>query len=73
LLLRQNVKYRDANNTSLSGLTMRKYRDAVFTFLLVLFDSLAGKAFLTRSIKLCLVDNQWSSGVTVAEFESCLI
>jgi hypothetical protein len=41
--------------------------------LLVLFDSLVGKAFLARSIKLCLVDNQRSSGVTVAGFESCLI
>jgi hypothetical protein len=49
------------------------FRLRVFTFLLVLFDSLAGKAFLARSIKLCLVDNQWSSGVTVARFESCLI
>ena len=35
------------------------------------FDSLAGKAFSARSIKLCLVDNQWSSGVAVAGFESC--
>jgi hypothetical protein len=41
--------------------------------LLVFFDSLVGKAFLARSIKLCLVDNQWSSGVTVAGFELCLI
>jgi hypothetical protein len=49
------------------------FRLRVFTFLLVRFDSLAGKAFLARSIKLCLVDNQWSSGVTVAGFESCLI
>ncbi len=49
------------------------FRLRVFTFLLVLFDSLAGKAFLARSIKLCLVDNQRSSGVTVAGFESCLI
>jgi hypothetical protein len=32
----------------------------------VFFDSLAGKAFLARSIKLCLIDNQRSSGVTVA-------
>jgi hypothetical protein len=39
----------------------------------VFFDSLAGKAFLARSIKLCLVDNQRSSGVTVAGLESCLI
>jgi hypothetical protein len=39
----------------------------------VFFDSLAGKAFLARSIKLCLVDNQRSSGVTVVGFESCLI
>ena len=29
--------------------------------------------FLARSIKLCLVDNQRSSGVTVARFESRLI
>jgi hypothetical protein len=49
------------------------FRLRVFTFLLVLFDSLAGKAFLARSIKLCLVDNQWSSGVMVVGFESCLI
>ena len=35
------------------------------------FDSLAGKALLARSIKLCLVDNQRSSGVVVAGFESC--
>jgi hypothetical protein len=41
--------------------------------LLVLFDSLAGKAFLARSIKLCLVDNQRSSGVTVVGFKLCLI
>jgi hypothetical protein len=34
------------------------FRLRVFTFLLVFFDSLAGKAFLARSIKLCLVDNQ---------------
>jgi len=39
----------------------------------VFFDSLAGKAFLARSIKLCLVENQWSSGVMVAGFESCLV
>ena len=38
----------------------------VYIFLLVFFDLLAGKAFLMRSIKLCLVDNQRSSGVTVA-------
>jgi hypothetical protein len=44
-----------------------------FTFLLVFFDSFAGKAFLARSIKLCLVDNQRSYGVTVAGFELCLI
>jgi hypothetical protein len=50
-----------------------QFQIACFTFLLVLFDSLAGKAFLARSIKLCLVDNQQSSGVTVAGFESCLI
>ena len=37
------------------------------------FDLLAGKAFLARSIKLCLVDNQQSSGVTVVGFESCLV
>jgi hypothetical protein len=49
------------------------FRLRVFTFLLVLFDSLEGKAFLARSIKLCLVDNQRSSGVTVAGFESYLI
>ena len=47
------------------------FRLRVYTFLLVFFDSLAGKAFLARSIKLCLVDNQWSSGVMVAGFESC--
>jgi hypothetical protein len=39
----------------------------------VRFDSLAGKAFLARSIKLCLVDNQRNSGVIVVGFESCLI
>jgi len=38
----------------------------VYIFLLVSFDSLAGKVFSARSIKLCLVDNQQSSGVTVA-------
>ena len=37
-----------------------------YSFLLVSFDSLAGKAFSARSIKLCLVDNQQSSGITVA-------
>ena len=47
------------------------FRLRVYTFLLVFFDSLAGKAFLARSIKLCLVDNQRSSGVVVAGFESC--
>jgi hypothetical protein len=31
----------------------------------VSFDSLAEKAFSARSIKLCLVDNQRSSGVAV--------
>jgi len=41
--------------------------------LLVFFDSLVGKTFLARSIKLCLVDNQRSTGVMVAGFESCLI
>ena len=34
------------------------------------FDSLTEKAFLARSIKLWLVDNQRSSGVAVAGFES---
>jgi hypothetical protein len=34
--------------------------------LLVFFDSLVGKAFLVRSIMLCLVDNQQSSGIIVA-------
>ena len=43
----------------------------VYIFFLVSFDSLAGKAFSARSIKLCLVDNQQSSGVAVAGFESC--
>ena len=43
----------------------------VYIFLLVSFDSLAGKAFLERSIKLCLVENQRSSGVAVVGFESC--
>ena len=33
------------------------------------FDSLAGKVFLARSIKLCLVDNKRSSGVTVTGFK----
>jgi len=42
------------------------FRLRVSTFLLVFFDSLAGKAFSARSIKLCLVDNQRSSGVMVA-------
>ena len=41
----------------------------VYLFLLVSFDSLAGKAFSARSIKLCLVDNQRSGGVMVAGFE----
>jgi hypothetical protein len=44
----------------------------VFTiFLLVFSIRLYGKAFVARSIKLCLVDNQQSSGVTVVGFESC--
>jgi len=43
----------------------------VHTFLLMFSDSLAGKAFLTRSIKLYLVDNQRSSSVAIAGFESC--
>jgi len=47
------------------------FRLCVYTFLLVFFNLLAGTAFLARSIKLCLVDNQRSSGVTVAGFESC--
>jgi hypothetical protein len=42
------------------------FRLHAYPFLLVFFDSLAGKAFSARSIKLCLVDNQQSSGVTVA-------
>jgi hypothetical protein len=50
-----------------------QFQIACFTFLLVLFDSLVGKAFLARSIKLCLVDNQRSSGVMVVGFESYLI
>ena len=33
------------------------FRLRVYTFLLVFFDSLAGKAFLAKSIKLFLVDN----------------
>ena len=41
----------------------------VYIFLLVFFDSLAGKAFSVRSIMLCLVDNQQSGGVMVAVFE----
>ena len=45
-------------------------RMCVYPFLLVFFDSLVGKAFLAMSIKLCLVDNQRSSGVAVAGFES---
>ena len=49
------------------------FRLRVYTFLLVFFDSLAGKAFSARSIKLCLVDNQRSYGVAVAGFESCMI
>ena len=47
------------------------FRLRISTFLLVFFDSLVGKAFLAMSIKLCLVDNQRSSGVAVAGFESC--
>ena len=47
------------------------FRLRVYTFLLVLFDSLAGTAFLVRSMTLCLVDNQRSSAVMVAGFESC--
>jgi hypothetical protein len=44
----------------------------VFTiFLLVFSIHLQGKAFVVRSIKLCLVDKQWSSGVTVAGSKSC--
>jgi hypothetical protein len=50
-----------------------QFQIACFTFLLVFFDSFAGKSFLARSIKLWLVDNQRSSGVTVVGFESCLI
>ena len=37
----------------------------VYLFWLVFFDSLAGKAFLARSIELCSVDNQQSSSVMV--------
>ena len=42
------------------------FRLHVYPFLLVLFDSVARKAFSARSTKLCLVDNQWSSDVTIA-------
>ena len=42
------------------------FRLRVSTFLLVFFNSFAGKAFLVRSIKLCLVDNQRRSSVTIA-------
>ena len=42
------------------------FRLCVYPFLLVFFDSLAGKAFLARSIELCLVDNKRSSHVIVA-------
>jgi hypothetical protein len=46
--------------------------DCVFTIFFLVFSSrLQGKAFVVRSIKLCLVDNQQSSGVTVAGSESC--
>ena len=45
----------------------------VYIFLLVFFDSLVGKAFSARSIKLCLVDNQQSTGVTVAWLRIMLI
>jgi len=37
----------------------------------VLRFACSNNLLLARSIKLCLVDNQWSSGVTVAGFESC--
>ena len=45
------------------------FRLRVYTFLFVFFDLLAGKAFLERPIKLFLIDNQQSGGVTVADFE----
>jgi hypothetical protein len=45
---------------------IRNFRLRAYSFLLVFFDSHAILAFLERPIKLCLVDNQWSSGVRVA-------
>jgi hypothetical protein len=39
----------------------------------VFFDSLAGKSLLGEVNQVVLVDNQRSSGVMVAGFESCLI
>jgi hypothetical protein len=52
---------------------IHNFRLRVYNFLLVFFDSLAELAFLVRSIKLCLIDNQQSCDVTVAGFELCLI
>jgi hypothetical protein len=54
--------------TCLCFIHIRNFRLRAYTFLLVFFDSLAGLAFLARSIKLCLVINQRLQG-----FESCLI
>ena len=42
------------------------FRLRVYALLLVFFDSLTEKAFLARSIKLCLVENQQSSGIMFA-------
>jgi hypothetical protein len=44
-------------HTCICFIHIRNFRLRAYTFLLVFFDSLAGLAFLVRSIKLCLVDN----------------
>ena len=54
-------------NIHLCFIHIRGVRLRVYPFSLVFFDLFAGKAFLARSIKLCLVDNQRSSSVMVAD------
>jgi hypothetical protein len=53
-------------HTCLCFMHIHNFRLWAYNYLLVFFDPLAGLAFLARSIKLCLVDNQQRSGVTVA-------
>lgn len=42
------------------------FRLCAYPFLAVFFDLFVWKAFMARSIELCLIDKQWINHVTVA-------